>query len=401
MKKILTLITLLVPVLLFSQTNIQWRGTDRSGIYHEQGLLKQWPKNGPEIMWHFDSLGEGHSSVAIDTDKLYVTGLKGENGILYVFDLKGNLLQSKEYGPEWNVSFGGPRGTVTVNDSKVYIISGHGVIYCLDQNSLNLVWKKDFLNDYHAENITWGINEAPLIVNDMVIVTPGGAKDNLVALNKNTGVQIWSSQGEGDKAAYCSPLYINDQEVPQIVNFTANHIIGIDAKTGKKLWSFPRTNKWSVHANTPVYNKDMIFCTSGYGAGSVMLRLINGGRQVEKVWESIELDNRIGAMVKVGNYIYGSGDNNRFWFCADWQTGEIKFRQDGYAMGNVIANEGMLYCYTDQGKMLLAKANPEKFDVVSSFPVILGTMQHWAHPVLYKGMMFVRHGSSLITYKVK
>jgi outer membrane protein assembly factor BamB len=401
MKHIFVLILLLAPLFLSAQTNIQWRGTDRSGIYHEQGLLKQWPENGPGLKWHFDDLGEGHSSVAIDSDKIYLTGLKGDKGFLYVFNLDGKLLNKKEYGTEWTESYNGPRGTVTVNDSKIYLISGFGVLYCFDQNSLDLIWKKNFLQDYNADNIRWGINEAPLVVGNMVIATPGGRKDNLVALDKNTGKQIWSGEGAGDQAAYCSPLYISDQEVPQIVTITASHVIGVDSRTGKKLWSFEKTNRYSIHANTPVYADGMLLCTSGYGSGSIMLRLVDGGRNVEKGWESTELDNRIGAMVKVGNYVYGSGDKNRFWFCADWQTGEIKFKQSGYAMGNIIANEGMLYCYTDRGNMLLARATPEKFDVVGKFPVTLGTAQHWAHPILYKGLLFVRHGNSLMAYQVK
>jgi outer membrane protein assembly factor BamB len=401
MKNYLFLLTLLAPLVLSAQTNIQWRGTDRSGVYHEEGLLKKWQENGPKLNWHFDDLGEGHSSVAIDSDKIYLTGLKSNKGFIYVFDLKGKLLKKKEYGPEWDSSYAGPRGTVTIIDSRIYLTSGYGVLYCLDQNSLNLIWKRDYLKDYNANNIKWGMNEAPLVVDKMVIVTPGGSNDNLVALDKNTGEKIWSSAGEGDQAAYCSPLYISDQEVPQIVTMTANHIIGVAARTGKKLWSFSQTNRYSVHANTPVYHENMILCTSGYGKGSVMLRLTNGGRDVIKVWESNELDNRIGAMVKVGKYVYGSGDSNRYWFCADWQTGEIKFRQRGYAMGNIIANQSMLYCYTDRGKMLLVKATPEKFDVTSKFSITLGTAQHWAHPVLYKGQMLVRHGSSLQAYQVK
>lgn len=401
MKHGIFLITLLLPLFLSAQKNIQWRGTDRSGIYHEQGLLKQWPEAGPTLKWHYDDLGEGHSSVAIDADKIYLTGLKEDKGYVYVFDLNGKLLNSKEYGPEWNESYNGPRGTVTVNDSKIYLTSGFGFLYCLDQNTLNLIWKKDFLKEFNADNIRWGINEAPLVVENMVIATPGGTNGNIVAFDKNTGELVWSSAGEGDLSAYCSPLYIGDQTIPQIVTITANHVISVDAKTGQKLWSVPKTNQWSVHANTPVYADGMLLCTSGYGGGSVMLRLVDGGKNVEKVWESTELDNRLGSMVKVGNYVYGSGDKNRYWFCADWNTGEIKFKQNGYAMGNIIADDGMLYCYTDRGNMLLAKATPEKFDVVSKFPIPLGTAQHWAHPVLYNGLMFVRHGSSLMAYQVK
>lgn len=401
MKNYLFLLSLLTPLLLSAQTNIQWRGTDRSGVYHEEGLLEQWPEDGPELKWHFDDLGEGHSSVAIDSDRIYLTGLKGGKGYIYVFDLDGNLVKEKEYGPEWDESYVGPRGTVTVNKSKIYLISGYGVLYCLDQQSLALIWKRDFLKEFSAENTKWGINEAPLVVGEMVIATPGGKKGNIVAFNKKTGALIWSSPGEGDRSAYCSPLYIGDQEVPQIVTHTADHIIGVDARTGKKLWSYSQPNRYSVHANTPVYDQNMILCTSGYGKGSVMLRLTDGGRNVEKVWESSELDNRIGGMVKIGDYVYGSGDANRYWFCADWTTGEIKFEKGGYGMGNIIANNGMLYCYTDRGNMLLARATPKKFDVVSKFRISFGSAQHWAHTVLYKGLMLVRHGKSLMVYEVR
>ncbi len=401
MKNGLTVCLLLVSILLSAQENIQWRGTDRTGIYHEEGLLKSWPADGPALKWHFDDLGEGHSSVAIDDDKIYLTGLKGGQGVLYVLDLNGKLILKKEYGPEWTESYPGPRGTATIDNGKIYLISGMGDIFCFNQKNLDIIWTKNILQAYNASNIKWGINEAPLIVGEKVIATPGGDTNNMVALDKNTGKLIWNSEGEGDQAAYCSPLYIDDQEVPQIVSITASHVIGVDAKTGKKLWSYEKENRWSVHANTPVYSNNMLLCTSGYGAGSVMLRLVNGGRSVEKVWSSDLLDTRMGAMVKVGDYAYGSGDKNRFWFCADWNTGEIKYQESGLAMGNIIANNNMLYGYTDRGEMLLAKATPEKFDIVSRFSISLGTAQHWAHPVIYNGVLYVRHGDSLMAYSIK
>ncbi|MDR2928508.1 MAG: PQQ-like beta-propeller repeat protein [Cytophagaceae bacterium] len=402
MKKEFVIASLVLLTLSASaQENIQWRGTARTGIYNETGLLKSWGEKGPAMLWSYDGLGEGHTSVAIDADKLYITGMTDKTGYIYVFDVNGKLLKKKAYGPEWAESYNGTRGTVTLNNGKLYFITGTGHIYCFDQNSLSQIWGRNLLKDFDALNIQWGMNEAPLIVGDKVIATPGGKKHNIVALNKNTGELIWSSAGEGDKSAYCSPLYIGDQQTPLIVTFTANHIIGIEVATGKKLWSHPNTNRHSVHANTPVYSDNMILCTSGYGRGTTMLRLTNGGRGVEEVWFVGEMDNRIGAMVKVGDYIYGSGDANRFWFCADWKTGAIKWKEKGLAMGNIIANDGMLYCYTDRGEMVLAKASPEKFDIVSKYMITLGTEQHWAHPVLYKGVMYVRHGNTLMAYKVK
>ena len=401
MKKSLVALFSLAAITVTAQETIQWRGTDRSGVYTETGLLKSWPAEGPTLLWSYDGLGLGHSSVAIASDKIFVAGVKDSIGSIYVFDLKGKLLNKKEYGKEYMQSYGGSRGSIMLNDGKLYLMSGVGNLYCIDQETLNVVWKKDMLTEYKASNIQWGIAETPLIVGDKIIATPGGKENNVVALNKKTGKLIWSSAGEGDASAYCSPLYIKDQQVPLIVTLTANHIIGINAETGAKLWSFENINKTAVHANTPVYGDNMILCTSGYGKGSTMLRLTNGGRSVEQAWFVAEMDNRIGGMVKVGNYVYGSGDNNRFWFCADWKTGAIKYKEPGLAMGNIIADDGMLYCYTDKGDMILVKANPEKFDVVSRFLITKGTEIHWAHPVIYKGVLYVRHGDSLMAYKIK
>ena len=405
MKQIILLlfVAILITGNIFGQTNatIQWRGENRTGIYNEKDLLKYWPAEGPQLLWHYDGLGEGHSSVAIDAGKIYVTGMTGDVGYLYVFDMTGKLLNKKEYGKEWAESYNGSRGTITINDGKLYLATGTGYLICFDQNTLDILWKKDIQSDFGSKNIKWGINESPLIVNEKIIFTPGGKEHNVVALNKNDGSLIWSSLGEGDLSAYCSPLYISDQQVPQVVTMTTDHILGIDISNGKKLWSFENKNKWSVHANTPVYGDNTLLCTSGYGKGSVMLRLINGGRSVEKVWESSELDSRIGAMVKIDNYAYGSGDANRFWFCVDWKTGEIKYKDGSIGVGVTIAADDMLYHYSDKGEMALIKVTPEKFDLVSKFPVTLGTDQHWAHPVIYQGVLYVRHGNTLMAYQIK
>jgi len=402
MKRLVSLFILsAIAITLSAQKIIQWRGENRTGIYNETGLLKKWPADGPEMLWAVEGLDQGHSSVAIASEKLYITGMTESTGYVHVFDLDGKPLAKKGYGPEWSVNYEGPRGTITVNDGKLYLASGSGGFICLDQNTLDIVWEKNLERDFKAKNIVWGINESPLIVDEKVILTPGGPKFNIVALNKNDGKLIWSCPGEGDLSAYCSPLFIGDQQIPQVVVMTANHIIGVDVATGKKLWSYEHKNRHSVHANTPIYSDNMIFCTSGYGKGSVMLRLTDGGRSVEKVWESQLADSRIGAMVKVGDYLYGSGDTNKFWFCIDWKTGQIKYQSKALAIGVTIAADGMLYCYTQKGEMALATTDPDQFNVVSKFSITLGTGEHWAHPVIYNGVLYIRHGDALMAYKIK
>jgi len=383
--------------------NVEWR-YDRTGIYSkETGLLKSWPEGGPELLWHYDGLGEGHSSVAITAEKIYATGLTDSTGYLYVFNHNGELLNKVMYGGEWTVDYPGSRATPTVNAGKIYVMSGTGNLVCLDESNLNIIWEKHILEHFESTKVKWGISESPLIIGEMVIATPGGEEHNVVALDKNTGELIWSSGGVGDLSSFCSPLYIADQETPLIVNHTAEHILGLEAATGNVLWSFEYKNKNSIQANTPIYANSMILCTS-LEMGSTLFRLSEGGRKAEIVWSVPELDNMMGALVKVDDYIYGSSSGSRknnSWYCVDWETGEIKYKEQDIAVGVTIFADGMLYCYTDKGDMMLVNPTPEKFDLVSQFPITLGTDQHWAHPAIYQGVLYVRHGNTLMAYKVK
>ena len=263
-------------------TTIQWRGIDRTGIFHETGLMTSWEENEPQLLWHFDGLGEGHSSPAISNGKIYVTGMIDGNGYLFVFDLNGNLLHKVFYGEEWNRNYHGTRGTPTISDGKIFIMSGMGDLICLNQRTLEVIWQRNILTDFDSRNIMFGITESPLIVGDKIIATPGGEEHNVVALNKHTGELIWSSPGMGELSAYCSPLYIDTQEVPLIVTITTGHIIGLEATTGKMLWSHESGNRHNIQANTPLYSNNMIFVAS-IDRGAIMLRLTNGGRSVEHV----------------------------------------------------------------------------------------------------------------------
>ena len=400
MKNVTVLLLLFFAVTIGAQDIIQWRG-DRTGIYKETSLLKSWSDNGPELLWQFDGLDEGFSSVAIAAGRIYVTGLTNGKGFLYALNMDGSLIDKKEYGDEWDTSHSGTRGTVTVNDGKIYLVSGKGKLLCFDEKNLNVVWTKDFVKDFGGEIPKYGVNESPLIVGDKLIVTPGGKKHNIVALDKKNGNVIWSCEAKGDISSYCCPIYVDDLSTPQVITITGHHIVGIGITDGKMLWSVPYTNRFFEHPNTPVYNAGMLFCTSSYGVGSVMLRLTNGGRGAEQVWTAKELDPRFGHYLKFGDFLYGAGDNNSYWYCVDWKTGKIMYRDKTIAVGAVIAADGMLYCYSEKGEMALVKPTPEKFDIVSKFSVNAGSGPHWAHPVIYNGVLYIRHGDSLIAYKVK
>lgn len=401
MKKLLALIALF-SVLTdgFTQKPTSWRGPSRDGKYPETGLLKKWPAGGPEILWSYEQLGQGHSSAIVDQGNVFTSGMVSQEGYLFKFDLKGNLVYKKKYGPEFSESYFGTRGTPTIMGDKIYLLSGYGVLYCLKNETGDLLWSKDIIKEFGASVIMWGMNETPVIDGDIIYITPGGKKNGLVALNRHSGEKVWSSPGTGELTAYCTPLLFVHNGRKLLATHFESHLVGFDAATGKMLWKQYHPNQYSIHPNTPIYHEGRLYYFSGYGQGGGMLELSANGNSIERKWSQTIMDSRIGGAVLVDGYLYGSGDS-RVWSCLDWETGEVKYTSSDIGHGVVIYADGMLYCYSQRGELALVKPSPAGFNVVSETKVAKGTEQHWAHPVIYDGVLYVRHGRALVAYKVK
>jgi outer membrane protein assembly factor BamB len=393
------IILLLSACSSLSRENSEWRGSERNGYYNESGLLKEWATDGPQMLWSYEGIGDGYTSVAAANDRLYVTGMTDSTGYLYIFDTQGKLLEKKAYGLEWNYNFNGARSTVNVHNGKLYIFSGRGTLYCFDDQTLTLLWQKDIEKDFDGHNLMFGMTESPLIAGDVLYLTPGGEKNNFVALNKDNGELLWSSTGIGKPSTYCSPQYISDLQTQVVVNAIDSNLVAFNANTGSVIWVEDQKNPHGHSPNTPIYEKGYLFSTTGGGIGSVLYRLNQDGTIAETVWRH-ELDSKHGGAVKVGDYVYGSGERNRYWYCIDWKTGETQWRDNQIGIGNIIAADGMLYCYSDRGELALVEATPEKFTIKGKINITLGTNQHWAHPVVYKGVLYVRHGDALMAYKI-
>lgn len=383
-----------------AQQPTQWRGINSSGIYSVEKLLPSWPASGPQILWTAEGFGQGFTSPVFANNKIYVTGMVDGQAVLFVLDLNGKQLQQYKFGKEFDTSYVGTRSTPTIDGNLAYLLTGNGLLTCLDLNSGKPIWKKDFLTDMDGTNITWGFTESILIDGDKLFCTPGGKTNNVMALNRMTGATIWNCSGLGELSAYCTPQLIKLPARELLVTHTANHVLGIDASTGKLLWNFAHTNQWLVHPNTPIYSEGKIFVFSGWGQGAEMLKISPDGSSIVKDWDCKSFDNRIGGAVLLNGYLYGSGDSDRSWQCIDWKTGERKYSTTEVGQGVVIAANNKLIGYSERGELFLADANPSGLKVISKTKVSLGTEQHWAHPVINNGILYVRHGNTLIAYKI-
>ena len=384
-----------------AQEIAQWRGPERDGIYPETGLLKTWPDPGPALLWHFDGLGAGHSSAAVTSDRVYTAGIIEGIGYLFCFDLNGKLVWKVPYGEEWTESWPGVRSTPLVENGKIYQLSGFGKLVCRNSDNGDFIWSVDVLKDYQGPNIKWGITENLLIDGNKLFCTVGGTEANVIALDPNTGKLIWKSAGKGESSAYGSPALIKLAKKHILVTHTANSILGIDTENGKLLWSIDQPNKYSVHANTPLFHESYLYSVSGYGEGGVMAKISEDGSSVEEVWRNKFIDNRMGGFVLVNGKIFGSDDSGKAWYCLDWKTGANMYSEKITARGNIIYSDGLLYLYGDNGEIVLAEPLANSFKKISSFQVPYGADQHWAHLVIGHGRLFVRHGSSLMVYDLR
>ena len=392
----------------------QFRGPDRNGIFPETGLLKSWPEAGPELLWVVEDLDRGFASVSVTDDAIYMTGLVGREEFLSVLDHSGKLLWRLKYGRAVTKTYPDTRCTPTVEDNRIYIISGRGEVVCIDSQKKDFLWSVHAFEKFKGEFWQWEIAESPLIVDDKVIYTPGGNETSVVALDKMTGETVWQTESLKTPSAFVSPILIEFGGKKIIAGVLTEHVIGVDADNGKILWKIryhdietPTFHEWAPKNNcvTPLYYDGHLFVTSGYDHVGVMFKMTDGGSGIEQVWINKDLDNHHGQVVKVGNYIYGSNwiDNTKGdWCCVDWTTGESKYVKNWNTKGSVTAADGMLYCYEERrGNLALVVPIPDDFRIVSSFRVTKGSGPHWTQPVIHNGVMFIRHGPALMAFKVR
>ena len=379
----------------------QWRGPNRDGQSAETGLLKSWPQKGPKLLWTAEGLGTGWSSPAVVKGLLFVTGVHGKAEFLYAYDLDGQLQWKEEVGPAWTRSHPGSRYTPTVNDNDVYVLTSSGLLACYEAKTGGKWWAVDVAERFKAAQPLWGFAEGLLVDGDRILCTPGGKDASLVALDKKSGQTVWTTKGLGDASAYCSPILAAQGDTRIVVTITAQNVVGVNAATGACLWRHPFRNMYGDHCVTPIYQDGRIYAAAGYGHGGMLLRPAADGKSVTPQWTDKRLDCLHGGVVLVNGHLYGSGDRNPNWVCLDWNTGQVRYEARGPGRGCVTYADGMLYCYSEDGVVALVPASPERFEVVSAFRVTKGSGEHWAHPVISDGRLYIRHGDALMAYDIK
>jgi len=405
---------LILAILVFStvsgyvQTTAQWRGAERNGMYPDKNLLKSWPANGPAMLWKTDIIGNGYGSPTLTANRLYITGEIDTTGYLFAFTPGGKLLWKSDYGKEWVVNYIGSRCAPTVAGDLIYVCSGLGNLACFDTGTGAKKWSVDMIKDLHGRFTLFGHAESSLVDGDKVFLVPGGKDTNVVAMNRFTGKIIWICKGKGEIPGYNSPYLIRLFNRNILVTFTAYSLLGIDAETGELLWDHPQDNipvgerkpgNGDTHSNTVLYEKGFIYYFAGDGNGAVKLELSADGKEISQVWRNKTIDNYMGGFIKQGNKLYSCVTEKKQLKCLDAGTGMV-LDSLKCGTGAIIWADSMLYYYNQKGEVRLINPAPLKMAQTGFFKVTAGTKEHFSHPVIHQGVLYIRHGNTMLAYDV-
>jgi outer membrane protein assembly factor BamB len=386
----------------------QWRGLHRDARSDESGLLPEWPKGGPRLVWKAFGLGRGYSSVSVADGKVFTMGdvsqpTRGE-AIIAVAVSSGKKLWTAKVGEPWND--GGPRCTPSVDGDMVYGLSPHGDLVCVQAADGKERWRTNLKKAFGGQMMSgWGYSESPLVDGEKLICTPGGGKATLVALDKKTGKPFWICRiPQGDGAAYSSVIAADVNGERQYVQFLGRGVVGVAAKDGKFLWRYDQPANGTANCSTCIVSDHFVFAASAYGAGGALADIAAAPR-AKIVYSTKSMKNHHGGMVLVDGYLYGANGGNGetpALVCLDFQTGEVMWEERKAGKGSIAYADGRLYYRDEGGQMLLVEANPHKYVERGRFnqPDRKGAPA-WQHPVIANGKLYLRDQDILLCYDIK
>ena len=412
------LIVLSSSAMLFAEDVFRFRGENSQGKYNEPGLLDSWPEEGLKSKWVIRNLGEGYGSVAKVKDRLYLTCLDPNDSnkeSVVCLDLNGEKQWQRTVGAVWKASYPVPKVTPTYvvgekpEDDRLFVLSGNGDLFCLAAADGKPIWNKNVAEIYETTFGGWGMAECVVVKDGKVFVTPCGKKALTVALSVTDGSEIWKAEPLNDYCGYVTPILFENR----LVVVTGTHISLVNIDNGQVIWNtnFEKDTggkppRWvPSYCSPPIIKGNQFFYSAGYEQGGAMYEIHADGNGVDLLWTTKVMGSHHHGMVEVDGRIYGSNwlsNTTGNWVCLDWDTAKTIYVEDwpNLGKGTTIYADGKFFYYEEK-RGTLAVAKPDtRFGFTSSFAIDFGTKEHWTHPVISDGVMYVRHGNSLAAFDI-
>jgi outer membrane protein assembly factor BamB len=377
-----------------------YRGSNRDGRYEETRISSNWPAGGLSPLWKIP-VGGGYASFVSSEGRIFTIEQRRTREVVAAYDIStGREIWIHAYDAEFRESMGGdgPRATPTWHEGKIYSLGATGELRCLDAKIGRLIWSKNILSDNGAQNLDWGMAASPLIVDDKVIVQPGGrGGKSVVAYNKLTGQRVWSALD--DRQAYVSPMLVTLAGVRQILVVTSTRVAGLAVESGSLLFEQAWNTSMGINCSQPVIvGPNRFFISSGYGKGAALIEVTqtNGGLTARALWENTSMKNKFNSSVFHEGHIYGLDEG--ILTCLEAETGARKWKEGRFGYGQLLLADGHLIVLSDQGELALIKATPEGYAEVAKFSALEG--KTWNYPAIVAGKLLVRNATEMACFNI-
>ncbi len=376
-----------------------FRGPNRDGRYDEMAVFTSWPNGGLPAVWK-QPIGLGWSSFAIADGRAYTLEQRRRQEVATAYDVEtGREIWAQAWNAEFTDSTGdGPRATPTWDNGRVYALGATGELRCLDAKTGAVIWGKNILRENGAQNLPWAMAASPLIVDDKVILLPGGSSGNsVVAYNKNTGAPVWKSLN--DRQGYVSPMLVTLSGTRQVLIVSATRMLGLSPEDGALLWSQDWDTDMGINVSQPIIvDRNRFFISSGYGKGAALMEVSGSGNNLttKAIWQNINMKNKFNSSVLHQGFVYGLDEG--ILSCVDVNSGERKWKGGRYGYGQVILASGHLIVLSDTGELVLVRATPDQHSEIARFSALEG--KTWNYPAIAGGKLLVRNATQMAAYNI-
>jgi outer membrane protein assembly factor BamB len=397
----------------------QWRGPQRDGVWHAEGLVTELPEGQLPLEWSTE-IGPGYSGPTVADGRVYVMDRNDtDERVLCLDSVTGKQVWVHTYPAEYTVSYkAGPRASVTVASGRAYAVGSMGHFHCLDAATGKVIWQHDLSTEYKIEMPIWGIAASPLVYENSVILQVSGADGAcMVAFSQSDGKEVWRSLNE--RAGYSSPVVIQQAGQDVLVCWTGESLSGLDPRNGNVHWAHPMLPRnMPIGIATPCVDSERVFVSSFYD-GSLMIRTPKDQLTSSVIWRAIGKDEQntaalhtmIGTPILDDAHIYGVDSYGEFR-CLNAETG-ARIWEDLTAVPKARwstihmvrqANTDTVWMFNERGELLMAKLSPSGLKISDRCQLIEPTKAQlpqrggvcWSHPAFAEKSIFIRNDNRIV-----
>jgi len=358
-------------------------------------------------LWTQPLTGSGLAGLAVADNRVVLADktTDARNDVFRCLDAEsGRELWKLTYPAAEKMDYGNaPRATPVIHNGLVYLLGAFGHLHCVRLDNGEVIWKKGFVKDFGATVPIWGFCSSPLVVDDKLIINPGGATASIVALDLVTGKTVWETPG--DKAAYAALILATLGGRRQIVGYDQTSVGGWLPESGERLWRLVPEEEGEYNVPTPAVVGGRLFLATEMN-GARLHGFDSQGRVVPKpIATNEDFFPDMISPVAAGELVLGGSGS---LMCLDINRGlELAWESydEHYAeYFTAIAGDGRILITSIDGWLHLLEKNGRKHHVISRIDMFPGLPEKqrktWSHPALVGSLYFIRNQAAAYCFQL-